>query len=308
MHTHSHDSRHSHGHTHDHSHANSDSLKALLVSFAMTATIFVAQVIGGLISGSLALLSDAMHMLSDSTGMVIAIVALIIGRKAATARSTFGYRRVEVIAAMVNALVVTATVATIIYSAVSRLGSDYEIQTGTMVSVAMVGLLANAVSALILMRRQNYSLNMKGAYLHVLSDLLGSVAVIFAGIIIWLTGWTYADSIASFIIAGMVLPRALGLLRDSVSVLLNRAPASIDTDAVKKAVAALPHVAAVHDLHVWTTDGTEPLATCHVVVADGVHANCDILDAVQARLRDFNIKHSTIQIERPAHINHEVVC
>lgn len=299
---------HRQAHDHSHSHAHSGSLTALLISFAMTATIFVAQVIGGLISGSLALLSDAMHMLSDSTGMVIAIVALLIGRKAATSRATFGYRRVEVIAAMLNALVVTGVVATIIYNAVSRLGSEYEIQTATMLGVATVGLVANAVSALILMRRQNDSLNMKGAYLHVLSDLLGSVAVIIAAIIIGLTGWTYADSIASFIIAGMVLPRALGLLRESVSVLLNRAPSSIDTVAVQRAVEALPHVAAVHDLHVWTTDGTEPLATCHVVVADGVHADCAVLDAVQAQLREFDIEHSTIQIERPSHRNHEVVC
>ena len=301
---------HSHDHSHDHAHdhAQNASLTALTVSFAMTATIFIAQVIGGLISGSLALLSDAMHMLSDSTGMVIAIMALLIGRKAATAKATFGYRRVEVIAAMINALVVTGVVATIIYNAVIRLGSEYEIQTVTMLGVAVVGLIANAVSALILMRRQYDSLNMRGAYLHVLSDLLGSVAVIIAGIIIWLTGWTYADSIASFIIAGMVLPRALGLLRDSVYVLLNRAPSSIDTVAVPRTVEALPHVAAVHDLHVWSTDGTEPLATCHVVVSEGIHADCEILDAVQAALRKFGIDHSTIQIERPSHIDHEVVC
>ncbi|EPD71069.1 cation diffusion facilitator family transporter [Corynebacterium pyruviciproducens ATCC BAA-1742] len=307
-HSHAHGHDHGHGHGHDHNHEFKGSLKALLVTFSMTATIFVAQVIGGLISGSLALLSDAMHMLSDSTGMLIAMTALFIGRKAATPRATYGYRRVEVIAAMINALVVTGVVASIVYNAIKRFGADYEIQTGMMLIIAIIGLLANGIGALILMKRQNDSLNMKGAYLHVLSDLLGSVAVIIAGIIIRFTGWTHADSIASLIIAAMVLPRALGLLKDSVSVLLNRVPKDIDAEEIMETLEALPHVQAAHDLHVWTTDGNDPLATCHIVVAESVHTDCDVLDAVQAALREFGIEHSTIQLERPAHINHEMVC
>lgn len=306
MDTHSHS--HSHTEGHDHSHAFSGSLKALIIVFTMTATIFVAQVIGGVISGSLALLSDAMHMLSDSTGLLIALVALLVGRRAATRRATYGYRRVEVIAAMINAAVVTGVSVWIVVRAVGRIGGHSEIDTGMMLVVAVIGLAANAISALILMRRQHDSLNMRGAYLHVLSDLLGSVAVIIAGLIIQFTGWLPADTIASLIIAAMVLPRALRLLADSVSVLLNRAPADVDTEDVEQALTRIPNVAAVHDLHVWSTDGKNPLATCHLVIAQPDRTDCAVLDAAQAVLMEYGIEHSTIQLEQRGHIEHEVTC
>ncbi|WP_111726441.1 cation diffusion facilitator family transporter [Corynebacterium renale] len=308
QHSHSHGADH-HNHNHDHNHSFNGSLKALTVTLTMTATIFVAQVIGGLWSGSLALLSDAMHMLSDSTGLLIALVAILIGRKAATAQATFGYRRVEVIAALVNAVVVTGVSVWIVVRALGRLGGDHEIETGVMLIVAIVGLLANAVSALILMRRQHESLNMKGAYLHVLSDLLGSVAVIIAGIIIAFTGWTAADTIASLLIAALVLPRALKLLWTSLSVLLNRAPENMDTEEIEAALAGLPGVYSVHDLHVWSTDGTEALATCHLVLEEPTHiGDCRVLDAAQEKLREFGIEHSTIQLEQKSHKDHEIVC
>lgn len=309
-HAHAHSAgHHDHGHSHDHDHSFNGSLKALAVTLTMTATIFVAQVIGGLWSGSLALLSDAMHMLSDSTGLLIALVAILIGRKAATAQATFGYRRVEVIAALVNAVVVTGISVWIVVRALGRLGGDHEIETGVMLVVAVVGLLANAVSALILMRRQHDSLNMKGAYLHVLSDLLGSVAVIIAGVIIAFTGWTAADTIASLLIASLVLPRALKLLWTSLSVLLNRAPEGMDTEEIEAALDDLPGVYSVHDLHVWTTDGTEALATCHLVLKEPTHiGDCRVLDAAQEKLREFGIEHSTIQLEQKCHKNHEIVC
>ncbi|WP_018023105.1 cation diffusion facilitator family transporter [Corynebacterium ulceribovis] len=299
---------HGHGHEHGHSHAPSGSLKALLVTLTMTATIFIAQVIGGLLSGSLALLSDAMHMLSDSTGLLIALVAILIGRRAATARATFGYRRVEVIAAVVNAATVIAASVWIVVSALGRFGGDHEIDTGLMLIVAIIGLIANAISAAILMRHQHDSLNMRGAYLHVLSDLAGSVAVIIAGGVIYFTGWTAADAIASLLIAALVLPRALRLLTDSVAVLLNHAPATIDTGEVTRQLEALPGVASVHDLHIWSTDGNEPLATCHLVLAEQHQAGCDILDAAQAKLREFGIEHSTIQLEEGSHVGHEKIC
>lgn len=299
---------HGHGHEHGHSHAPSGSLKALLVTLTMTATIFIAQVIGGLLSGSLALLSDAMHMLSDSTGLLIALVAILIGRRAATARATFGYRRVEVIAAVVNAATVIAVSVWIVVSALGRFGGDHEIDTGLMLIVAIIGLIANAISAAILMRHQHDSLNMRGAYLHVLSDLAGSVAVIIAGGVIYFTGWTAADAIASLLIAALVLPRALRLLTDSVAVLLNHAPATIDTGEVTRQLEALPGVASVHDLHIWSTDGNEPLATCHLVLAAQHQAGCDILDAAQAKLREFGIEHSTIQLEEGSHVGHEKIC
>ncbi|AGF73838.1 hypothetical protein A605_14332 (plasmid) [Corynebacterium halotolerans YIM 70093 = DSM 44683] len=280
----------------------------MAAAFILTATIFLAQVIGGLVSGSLALLSDAMHMLSDSTGLLIALVAILIGRRAATPRATYGYRRVEVLAALVNAAVVSAVSVWIVIRAVGRIGGHESIDTGVMLVVAVVGLVANVISALILIRRQHESLNMRGAYLHVLSDLVGSVAVIIAGLIIQFTGWLAADTIASLFIAALVLPRALRLLADSLSVLMNRTPQNIDAREVEAALLSLPGVTAVHDLHIWSTDGTKPLATCHLVVKDMNISGCGILDAAQARLQDFEIGHSTIQIEQDGHVHHEDVC
>ncbi len=299
---------HHHEHGHGHGHAPGGSLKALVTVFTLTATIFLAQLVGGLLSGSLALLSDAMHMLSDSTGLLIALVAILIGRRAATHRSTYGYRRVEVLAAMINAAVVTGVSVWIVISALRRIGGHHPIDTGLMLTVAFVGLAANAVSALILVRRQHESLNMRGAYLHVLSDLLGSVAVIIAGLIIHVTGWLPADTIASLLIAALVLPRALRLLSDTLSVLLEQAPRGVDTRAVEQALAEVPGVLATHDLHVWTTDGTEPLATCHLVIEDGDLSHCEVLHAAQETLRHFGITHSTLQLERVDHSSHENIC
>lgn len=295
-------------HSHQNSHAPS-STRALFLALGVTAVIFIAQVIGGLVSGSLALVSDAMHMLSDSTGLLLALIAVFVGRRRADHKATFGYRRVEVIAATVNGVVVTGIAVWIAVRALTRLGGDApHIDTGIMLVVATVGLVANAVSALILTRHQHDSLNLRGAYLHVLSDLLGSVAVIVAGLIIRFTGWVAADTIASLIIAGLVLPRALALVRDSLRVLLNNSPAGIDAREVEDALNGLEHVNSVHDLHLWSIDGSTPLATCHLVSACPASHNGMLLDAAQARLRDFGIEHSTIQIEESTHQAHEDFC
>lgn len=306
------DQSHAHGHDHAHglggTHTTNAPLKALLGALIITAVVFCAELIAGLLSGSLALLSDAMHMLSDSTGLVIALFAMLIGRRQATERSTFGFRRVEVIAALLNAIVVTLVVVWILFQALRRLGSTQEINTTLMISVAVIGLVANAISALILLGQRNASLNMRGAFLHVLTDMLGSVAVIIAGVIIALTGWNIADTIASLVIVALVLPRSLRLLVDSLSVLLNRVPQGIDPAAVETALLGIPEVEAVHDLHIWSTEGINNLATCHLVLAEGRSPNCAVLDEAQSRLRALGIDHSTIQLEHRGHADHEVVC
>ncbi|WP_051072419.1 cation diffusion facilitator family transporter [Corynebacterium caspium] len=283
-------------------------MKSLLTVIVLTGTIFFAELIAGLLSGSLALLSDAMHMLSDSTGLIIALLAMLIGRREATSHATFGFRRVEVLAAAINAATVSIISVWIVIEALSRLGGTEEIDTFMMITVAIIGFIANGISALILVKRQNDSLNMRGAYLHVLSDMLGSVAVIIAGFIIYFTGWIAADTIASLVIAALVLPRSLKLLFTSVGVLLERAPGSVDTKAIEKALAELPEVHAVHDLHIWTTDGATLLATAHLVVDANRVGDCTILDRAQAKLEKWNITHSTIQLERPGHDAHEQVC
>ncbi|MGO1573810.1 cation diffusion facilitator family transporter, partial [Corynebacterium casei] len=236
-HTHTHGHGHSHEDGHDHSYVNTP-LKALAIAATVTGVIFFAELIGGLVSGSLALLSDAMHMLSDAAGLIIALLAAVVGNKAASSKATYGYRRVEVLAALFNAIAVTLVVVFIVVQAVRRLGSDYEIDTGMMLVVALIGLVANAISAWALSSQQNNSLNVKGAFLHVMADLLGSVAVIIAGLIIRFTGFTFADTIASLLIVAFVLPRALGLLWKTIEVLLERVPRGVDLHEIEKALNA----------------------------------------------------------------------
>ncbi|KQB86417.1 cation diffusion facilitator family transporter [Corynebacterium lowii] len=288
-----------------HDHAPT-SLKSLVGVIALTGTIFFAELFAGLFSGSLALLSDAMHMLSDSTGLILALLALLIGRRPPSSRATFGHRRVEVLAAAINAVAVTLISAWIVVEALGRFRSGAEIDTSMMLLVAVIGLVANGLSATILVRRQHDSLNMRGAYLHVLSDLLGSVAVIVAGVIIHFTGFIAADTIASLIIAALVIPRSVSLASTSVRVLLNQAPEGVDTREVEERLRRVSGVCEVHDLHLWSTDGNHPLATCHLVVARGNASR--VLDAAQAALREMGIEHATIQIEEPGHREHEEVC
>lgn len=297
------------GRGHDHSHAPK-SLRALFTVIVLTSVIFFAELIGGLVSGSMALLADAMHMLSDSTGLIIALVAMLIGRKAASTSATYGYRRVEVLAAMVNATVVSVISVVIVVQAVMRLGGDAVINTDMMLIVAAVGLVANGVSALVLMRHQHGNLNMRGAFLHVLSDMFASVAVIVAGLIIRFTGWTFADTIASLVIAAIILPRSLRLLRDAVEVLLERVPRGVDTDRIERDLRRLGCVDDVHDLHVWSLDGNEMLATVHLVVQPAAlrSDNCRVLDRADEVFGEYGIGHSTIQLEHPDHLDHESDC
>ena len=294
-------------HDHDHGHAP---LRALGVAAAITGTIFTAELVGGLVSGSLALLSDAMHMLSDAAGLLIALLAALVGKRAASASATFGYRRVEVLAALFNAVAVTGVVVWILVQAIGRLGGHHDIDTTMMLGVAAVGLVANVASAWVLSRHGGDDLNVRGALLHVLADLLGSVAVIIAGLVIRWTGWAPADTIASLAIVAFVLPRSLGLLWQTLGVLMERAPRGVDTREVKRVLAGLPGVTDVHDLHVWSTDGVTPLATAHLVVDEACvpAGECGVLGAAQAALRELHIDHSTIQLEHPGHVEHEAVC
>ena len=305
---HQHARGHAHGHArgHAHDHSVEHHGRTLLAVLALTVVIFLAQVIGGILSQSLALLSDSMHMLSDSTGLIIALVATMIGAKAANASATYGYRRAEVLAALANAIFVTAVSVIIVISALKRINSPAEVSHDIMIAVAVVGLVANIIAATILARRRGESLNLHGAYLHVIVDLLSSIAVIIAGIIIALTGWHSADIVASILIALLVLPRALALVAQALRVLLERVPRGIDSAAIAAALAQISGVSGVHDLHIWSIDGRELLATCHLVLVAPEQTNYAILDQAQEILRQHGVEHSTIQLEPPAHIEHEI--
>lgn len=295
-----------HGHSHSHDHNVNDApLWALGTALAITGVVFFAELIGGWLSGSMALMADAMHMLSDATGLIIALVAVAVGRKPVSRYATFGYRRAEVLAAAVNAATVAVISVWIVVEAVQRIGSPEEVQTRAMIIVAVIGLVANAVSALVLKSQRKQSVNIEGAFLHVMVDLLGSVAVIVAGVVIAVTGFTGADVVASLVIAGLVLPRAWGLLKASISVLLERVPEGIDPDDVGDALVALEGVEAIHDLHLWSSGGSDVLCTVHLITrAD----HGQLLDRAQGRLRELGIEHATIQIEGPGHFEHEVYC
>lgn len=302
---HSHDFGHAHSDGHSHSHAPTDApLRALLIVLGVTGTVFFAELIGGLITGSVALLADAMHMLSDAAGLIIAVVAIFIGRRAATAQATFGYRRVEVLAALVNAVTVLGISAWIVVEAFQRLSDPVEIMAGPMMIVAVIGLLANIISAWILNRQREHSVNVQGAFLHVLADMLGSVAVLVAGGVIILTGWQYADVIASLVIAALVLPRAWQLMMQALRILLEQAPPGYQPAEVDALLRQVDGVQDVHDLHLWSLDGTSALASVHLVVPEG-RDPAAVLCAAQATLQERGIAHATIQVERASHANHE---
>lgn len=303
-HAHSHDSGHAHSHGHSHSAPTDAPLRALLIVLGVTGTVFFAELIGGLITGSVALLADAMHMLSDAAGLIIAVVAIFIGRRAATAQATFGYRRVEVLAALVNAVTVLGISAWIVVEAFQRLSEPVEIMAGPMMIVAVIGLLANIISAWILNHQREHSVNVQGAFLHVLADMLGSVAVLVAGGVIILTGWQYADVVASLVIAALVLPRAWQLMMQALRILLEQAPPGYQPAEIDALLRQVDGVLDVHDLHLWSLDGTSALASVHLVVPED-RDPAAVLCAAQAALQERGIAHATIQVERASHADHE---
>lgn len=298
----------SHGHDHGLGGATTATgkhRKKLIIVITITLSVFVVQVIGALISNSLSLLADAGHMLTDATGVSIALIASIIAELPATSKRTFGYLRVEVLAALINGIVLGVIAVVIFVQAIARFGTEVEIQSGPMVIAAVLGAVANLVSLLILQSGQKESLNVRGAYLEVLGDLLGSVAVIIAGLIIMFTGWNMVDQIASLLIAVLIFPRAISLLRDVVNVLLEATPKNIDIDVAREHMLAVPGVAEVHDVHAWTITSGVPAFSAHVTVSDkawselGYHA---ILDELRACLRlHFTTDHITLQLEPESH-------
>lgn len=294
---------------HSHGTATGAHRSRLLTALLITLTVMVAEVIGGLISGSLALLADAAHMLTDAAGVGLALLAAWFASRPATPERTFGYQRSEVLAAVVNALLLFGVAGFVLVEAVRRFTSPPEVATGLMLGVAVVGLVANTISLLVLRGGQQESLNVRGAYLEVLGDLLGSAAVIVAAIVIALTGYTQADPIASALIGLMILPRTWGLLREAVDVLLEATPRGVDLTQVRQHLLDTPGVIDVHDLHAWTITSGLPVLSVHVVVAQDVLADGGggrVLDSLGVCLAGhFDVEHCTFQLEEPTHQGHE---
>jgi cobalt-zinc-cadmium efflux system protein len=300
------------GHDHNHSHgltATGKHRSRLIAVLAITVAVVLIQVIGAALSGSLALLADAGHMLSDAAGVFIALLAAWIAARPASDLRTYGYQRAEVLAALANALILVVISVVIFIEAVRRIGTAPDVQTDIMLYAAILGAAANLASLLILRGAQKESLNVRGAYLEVLGDLLGSFAVIAAALVIMLTGFQAADTIASVLIAVMILPRAWHLLRDVVDVLLEATPKGVEVRMIREHILSVAGVVAVHDIHIWTITSGVPVFSAHVVVEDAVLSASgadQVLDKLTTCLGShFDTEHCTFQLEPASHSEHE---
>lgn len=277
--------------------------RLLAISLAITALVMVVQVVGAILTGSLALLADAAHMFTDASALVIALVASIVASRPADSRRTFGYQRAEVFGALINAVVLIVLALWVGSAAIGRMFNPepVEVLGGPMLVVAIIGLAANAFSLWLLSSAQKRSINVRGAYLEVLGDLVGSVLVIAAAIVIMTTGWMPADIVASLAIALFILPRAFVLLREVFSVLAQSAPDGMSVDEIREHMLSLDGVVGVHDVHIWQLTRGAPVFTAHIAVDAQVlesGGTATVLEALQECLSEhFDVEHSTFQLE-----------
>ncbi len=292
---------HDHSHRHDHSHShninNAKEKKALIIVLGLTFSFMIVEAVAGFYTGSLALLSDAGHMLTDVFAVSLAFFAIWFKEKPPTPTKTFGFYRAEILAAFFNSLLLFAISAGILIEAYKRLLTPHEVKSVEMTIVAVVGLLINLTSAYVLFKYQSGNLNIKGALYHVISDALGSVGAIVAGIIMITTKWYYADSLISILVSILIIRGAWVLFKESSHILLEGTPKGIDLDLVKTCICSKENVISVHDLHVWTlTQGFEALSA-HVVVQDMDNSENILSDLKKELSEKFKISHVTLQLE-----------
>ncbi len=276
---------------------NVETRRRLTLALAITAVVMVVEFIGGWLSGSLALLADAAHMLADVAALGLALVAAWIAQRPATPERSFGFMRLEILAALVNGAVLFAIAIGIGVEAWQRLRVPQLVNGALLLAVAAVGFVANLAATVVLHRGHEHSLNQRGAYLHVLGDLLGSVGALIAGVIVLASGWVMADPIISVLIGGLVLVSAWRLVKESSDVLLEAAPRHIALSDVHERIASVPGVESVHDLHLWTVTSGVVAMSGHLVVKNPTD-NQPVLEAVQDRMRAMGIAHVTVQVEK----------
>jgi cobalt-zinc-cadmium efflux system protein len=273
--------------------------RSLVITLVLTSAYLVTEVVGGVMTGSLALLADAGHMLTDVGGLALALFAIWFAARPATPERTYGFHRVEILAALANAVVLIGISFYILVEAWRRFQHPPEIESGWMLVIAAIGLGVNVAGVFLLRAGSAESLNLKGAYFEVLSDMLASLGVIAAAVVMWTTGWRYADPLVSAGIGLFILPRTWLLLRQAVGVLLEGTPPEVDLAALRNALAAVEHVTDVHDLHVWALTSGVNAMSVHVVTASGVD-RAPLLDRVAACAKGrFGIDHVTVQVEPP---------
>lgn len=283
---------------HGHDHTAGANEKSLTIALALTTTFLVVELLGGIFTQSLALISDAAHMFTDTAALAIALMAIRIAKRPADAKRTFGYHRFEILAAAFNAMLLFGVAIYILYEAYLRLKAPPEIQSTAMLAIAVVGLLVNLASMKVLAGGQASSMNVKGAYLEVWADMIGSIGVILGAVVIKFTGWSWVDSLVAVGIGLWVVPRTWTLLKSSINILLEGVPDDIDLAKVEAALLSVPGVKGLHDLHVWSVTSGKTTLTVHLVTSSDVHAENDVLPAVRQRLdEDFGITHTTVQCE-----------
>jgi len=303
---HRHDGGHGHSHGPSLANAGARHLRPLAISFGLIAVFFVVEAVAGVVTGSLALLSDAGHMLADVVGLGMALAAITLAGRHARGEGrnrqhTFGLYRLEILAAFVNALLLVGVAAWVLVEAVRRLREPPEVLTGPMLVVAVLGLIANLVVFALLREGAKESLNVEGAYLEVVADALGSVGVIVAAVLLAAFDWRWVDPVVGALVGVWILPRTFHLGRQAVRILLQSAPPGLDVAALEAELAALPGVVDVHDLHVWTLTSDMEAASAHLMTAPDVDAH-GVLDRARALLQDrYAIDHTTFQVEPQTH-------
>ncbi len=286
-----------HGHSHSHSSDDSNAVRRLRIALVLTSVFFLAEVAGGVLSNSLALLADAGHMLTDVAALALSLFVAWFSRRPETDKRTYGYLRWEILAAFINGAALLLLSAWIMFEAVLRIRDPEPVSTGLMLIVAVLGLLVNVAAAWTLHPSQGGSMNIRGAYLHVLSDLLGSVGTVAAALVIRYTGWLTADPVASVFVTLLIVRAAWRLVRESVDVLLESTPAHISLSAVRAQLEAIPGIESVHDLHVWTVTSNHIAMSAHAIVREPERQQHVLEHALDA-MRLFGINHVTIQLEK----------
>ncbi|MGX1911985.1 cation diffusion facilitator family transporter [Streptomyces phaeochromogenes] len=309
---------HSHGHAHGADGGGGGTAAAayrgrLRVALCITLTVMVVEIVGGIVANSLALVADAAHMATDALGLAMALLAIHFAGRPPSGNRTFGYARAEILAALANCLLLLGVGGYVLYEAIQRFVTPAETEGGLTAVFGLIGLVANMISLSLLMRGQKDSLNVRGAFLEVAADALGSLAVLVSAVLVLTTGWQAADPVASIVIGLMIVPRTWKLLRETLNVLLEAAPEDVDMAAVRSHIHALPGVEGVHDLHAWTITSGLPVLSAHVVV--GAEALDTIghermLHELRSCLGEhFDVEHCTFQLEPDGHAAHELrVC
>ncbi|WP_147630246.1 CDF family zinc efflux transporter CzrB [Staphylococcus xylosus] len=295
-----------HGHDHAHGHVHTNNKKILLISFLIIGLFMIVEIIGGFISNSLALLSDGLHMFSDTISLGVALVAFIYAEKNATKSKTFGYKRFEILAALFNGVTLFIIGLVIIVEAIGRFFNPEDVKSTEMFVISVIGLIVNIIVALLMFKGGDTSnnINMRGAFLHVMGDLLGSVGAITAAILIWTLNLTIADPIASIIVSILIIKSSLGITKSSLNILMEGTPSDVDMNEVISTITEENEIENVHDCHIWTISNEMNALSCHAVVPSDMSVEqCEnLLDKLEHKLQHLNIQHMTIQLET---INHK---